>query len=87
METIRSLWWGRYSLPQAFWGFYILGSVVAFICCGLILVASYRLQAGTIGFILGFALLNGYWILAAVGVWRSASAATTSLLGRLQPKP
>jgi hypothetical protein len=78
VEVLRRVWWGQYSLPRAFWGFYVLGCAAAFICVALVLVASYRLRVGTLGFLLAVVLINGYWIVVSVGVWRSASAAKHS---------
>jgi hypothetical protein len=72
MTVVRKLWLGGYSLPVAFWGFYVLGSAASFVLGAIILVFSYRLHLGTIGFIVSFVIFNGYWLTAAVGVWRSA---------------
>ncbi len=74
MSMLRKLWWGAYPLPQAFWVFYIIGFFAALAVMAAILMISYRLQIGTIGFIVGFMVLWSYWAAASVGVWRSARA-------------
>jgi hypothetical protein len=73
MSILRKLWWGQYPLPAAFWGFYVLGFVAVFFLMALILVTSYHLHLGTVGFIIGFLVITGYWFIASFGVWRSAA--------------
>ena len=74
MNILGKLWRGQYSLPKAFWGFYILGQIACFVLLAIILLISYRSHLGTLGFIFGFLIVSGYWINAAVGVRRSASS-------------
>ena len=74
MNVLRKLWWGGYSLPAAFWGFYALGLFVVFSLSIVILILSYGIRASTIGFIIGFLLIVAYWFVASVGVWNSARA-------------
>jgi hypothetical protein len=76
MGVLRKLWWGQYSLPMAFWGFYVFGWLAILILFFIILIASYSFHSGTVGFILGIIVLNCYWLMAIVGVWRSANAAS-----------
>ena len=78
MSIIRKLWWGQYSLPQTFWGFYVFGFFAAFFLSATILFISYYLRLSTIGFIVGFLIVIAYWFIASVGVWRSAGANMTS---------
>jgi hypothetical protein len=73
MNILGKLWRGQYSLPKTFWGFYILGQIACFLLVAIILIISYRNHLGTLGFIFGFLIISCYWIIAAVGVWRSAS--------------
>lgn len=72
MDLLRKLWSGGFSLPVAFWGFYVLGFVVVSAVSIAILVLSYGIRASTGGFIAGFLLILAYWSLASVGVWNSA---------------
>lgn len=72
MTFLRTLWAGGYPLPKAFWGAYVLGCIGVFALGVALLVGSYKLGLGTIGFIASFVLFNGYWFIAAVGVWVSA---------------
>lgn len=78
MDILRKLWWGQYSLSVTSWGFYITGFMLIFILAMLFLIIAQLLHINTLGFILGFAMLNGYWLAAAVGVWRSASSPMAS---------
>jgi hypothetical protein len=68
MNILGKLWRGQYSLPKAFWGFYILGQIACFVLLAIILLISYRSHLGTLGFIFGFLIVSCYWIIAAVGV-------------------
>jgi hypothetical protein len=72
MNVFRKLWRGEYSLPLALWGFYCAGLFAAFLISGFILAGSRLVDARPLGFIVGFALLCLYWLVATVGVWRSA---------------
>ena len=78
MSVLRKLWWGQYSLPRTFWGFYVLGFFAAIFLSATILLTSYHLKLGTLGFIFGFSLFTIYWFIASVGVWRSAGPNMTS---------
>jgi hypothetical protein len=73
MNFFRKLWSGTYSLPVAFWGFYCVGLFASFIVSGLILFMGRLVHARPIAFIIGLALTVCYWLVATVGVWRSAS--------------
>jgi hypothetical protein len=73
MAVLRKLWWGEYSLPVAFWLFYCIGTVATIFLGGVILFLSRTINARPIAFIVCFALSYGYWLMASMGVWRSAS--------------
>ena len=65
------LWRGQYSLGRSFWGFFILGTCIAWIV-GILSGFLLILYPPTL---LIFRLLFlGYLITAAVGVWRSSNA-------------
>jgi hypothetical protein len=66
------LWSGEYSLPVAFWGFYVFGFVGLIVLGAVILLTSYALHLGTIGFIIFFLISASYLFISCVGVWRSA---------------
>jgi len=70
MTVLRKLWWGKYSLPVAFWVFYCLGGFACLVLTGTIFVLS---NARPIAFIFAFALISGYGFLTSVAVWRSAA--------------
>jgi hypothetical protein len=66
------LWRGQYSLGQSFWGFFILGTCIAWIA-GIFGGLLFVLYPPTLPV---FRLLFlGYLITAAVGVWRSSGGA------------
>jgi len=65
------LWRGQYSLGRSFWGFFILGTCIAWIV-GILSGFLFIFYPPTL---LIFRLLFlGYLITAAVGVWRSSNA-------------
>ena len=73
MGAFRRLWWGNYSLPGAFWGFYLAGCVlvvpaIAGLVSGLFIV----FRARPLGVLAAVIILGGYWTVATVGVWRCA---------------
>ena len=74
MNTFRKLWWGKYSLPVAFWAFFFAGSFACFFVSGLILFANGFVDARPIGLMIGVVLIGLYWLVATVGVWRSAGS-------------
>jgi len=74
MGILRKLWWGQYSLPKTFWGFYVLGFFACWAVVGLVYTPFFILHLRTIGFILTFIIFVSYETIAAVGVWRSANA-------------
>jgi uncharacterized membrane protein (DUF485 family) len=69
----RRLWRGTYSLGIAFWGFYCLGSLLVWFAAAFLSFGSRSLHAHVIGFLFGLLVLWSYWIIASIGVWRSAS--------------
>jgi hypothetical protein len=78
MTVLRKLWWGKYSLPVAFWLFYFLVTFALFLLAGTILFLSRSINARPLAFIFGYALMCGWWLVASVGVWRSATPYWTS---------
>ena len=78
MTFLRRLWQGKYSLPASFWGFYCAGQFVCVFVAGHLLFFSRLVDARPIAFPLLFALTFAYWLIASVGVWRSAGAYWTS---------
>lgn len=84
MSVLRRVWEGKYSLPVAFWGFYVLGFIACFVVSAVILMLGAFLGEGgflsayPIAFAIGFVLTDLYLLLATVGVWRSAGAYWTS---------
>ncbi len=78
MTVLRKLWWGKYSLPAAFWLFYCLGIFACLIVAGTILFLSRSVNARPVAFLFGFALIHAYGLTASVGVWRSAAPYWTS---------
>jgi hypothetical protein len=78
MTVFRKLWWGKYSLPVAFWLFYCLGIFACLILAGTILFSSRSINARPVALIFGFALIWVYGLTASVGVWRSAAPYWTS---------
>jgi hypothetical protein len=78
MTFLRRLWQGKYSLPATFWGFYCAGQIVCVFVSGILLFLSRLVDARPIAFALLFALTFAYWLIASVGVWRSAGAYWTS---------
>ncbi len=70
MAVIRKLWNGEYSLPVAFWAFYVGGALLSLIVVAPVLLASYQFDVSVLSVVvvLRLALL----IVTSVGVWRSA---------------
>jgi hypothetical protein len=78
MTVLRKLWWGKYSLPVAFWLFYCAGIFACLLLAGTILYLSRTINARPVAVIFCFALIYGYGLMASVGVWRSATPYWTS---------
>jgi hypothetical protein len=70
------LWRGEYSLPVAFWAFWVLGYFVLRIPLFLALIWLARSFPSLRSFpaVFGQCLELAYLILTSVGVWRSATA-------------
>ena len=70
---------GEYSLPKAFWGFYMGGIVVLGVAMLLLMEVAIRSGAGVISnkvsvwLFVFMAPVNCYVVVGAIGVWRSAS--------------
>lgn len=74
MRVLRTLWNGEYSLFKAFWGFYVLGSIVISMV-GLLIAAPFLfLHLRPLAVLILAVIYLGYWGVASVGVWRSANA-------------
>lgn len=69
------LWWGLYPLPTAFWGLYVVGSLTAMFLSAVIgaVFLQFVPQARSPVYLLGMCVTWTYWMVASVGVWRSAS--------------
>jgi hypothetical protein len=73
-HILRKLWWGKYSLIASFWGFFVLGVPASVFPAVFVVIPFAALHMRPIGVLfsaLGFA---GYWVVAAMGVWRSADS-------------
>ena len=75
MDIIRRLWCGLYPLPKAFWGFYVIGFFATWLIVGIpaALLAALIHSLRPLFLIAGVALHWTYWVVASVGVWRSAN--------------
>jgi hypothetical protein len=71
---LRKLWFGVYSLPVAFWGFCVAGNLAVIFCAIFLGVLAGHMGLGTAGIALGALVIWAYWIVASVGVWKSADA-------------
>ena len=74
VQVLQKLWWGQYSLPKAFWGFYVLGFLLAPIIIMLLTVPFFLLNLKPIGYMIQAVGTAVYWLIATVGVWQSANA-------------
>ena len=78
-SVLTKLWRGQYSLPMAFLGFFIFGSWAATLVAFLVVVVFAQLPAVfMLGVSLSALILTAYWLLASVGVWRSAAKSIVS---------
>jgi hypothetical protein len=68
------LWYGQYSLPRSFWGFFIFGTFAALIVAMLAGIPFILIDARPAAGFVFQVVFWGYLITAAVGVWRSANA-------------
>jgi len=73
MSIFGKLWYGLYSLPKAFWGFYAFGFLVVYFLIATFFL-SFKPSLGVSGYLLGLVVLWTYVTIASVGVWRSAGA-------------
>lgn len=73
-SPFAKLWRGQYSLPVAFWKFFILGIFLAQFIAGLIGILFYFVGMPQVTQPLFNIATVVYPIFAAVGVWRSANA-------------
>jgi hypothetical protein len=73
-NALKDLWWGRCPLGEAFWGFYVIGTIVCWIIIFVIYIPFYILHLSTIGLILAFIIYCSYFFVSSVGVWHSADA-------------
>ena len=72
-RVISKLWWGRYSLPRAFWGFLVLGSILVPLLAMIVFAIVRGMELRGPGYLLFFALIWTYAAVVSVGVWRSAN--------------
>jgi hypothetical protein len=70
ISIVRKLWGGEYSLPVAFWGFYVGGAILSLLAAAPVLIASYRLDVSVYWAIV--AVRTAILIVTSAGVWRSA---------------
>jgi hypothetical protein len=73
MASIKKLWSGGYSLPVAFWLFYILGICIAFLLVVVIVLAAIQVGRFDLGVVIASVPVWTCWIVSVVGVWRSAA--------------
>ena len=85
-DVLAKLWRGGYSLPMAFLGFYVFGYWAVFFLAAIIAVIGMQLQGERVGFVAAFLIVAIYWVIASVGVWRSAgpSFASNNWVARLE---
>jgi hypothetical protein len=76
--VLTKLWSGKYSLPLAFLGFYVFGYCAVMFLAALVAVVGMQMHVERLGFVAAFLILAAYWVIASVGVWRSAGASVTS---------
>ncbi len=74
MAVLRKLWWGKYSLPVAFWGFYCGGWLVwvavfllIFAASRFAMYASLAVDLSPIAWIV-YVLRLAYLVVSSVGV-------------------
>ncbi len=73
IRMLAKLWDGEYSLAKAFWGFYVLGTMVAFVCAMISFTIFSSIGLGDVGLSSVGLFSFGYRLIATVGVWRSAT--------------
>lgn len=71
MRILLKLWQGEYSLPVAFWGFYVAGYFATALLVIFISPLFVTQPARTISVLV---LILPYNTLSTIGVWRSADA-------------
>ena len=73
MNAFNRLWRGQYSLPKTFFGFYVFGINlwIVFVAVGLKILELLHLDAAFD--IFSFVSFGSYFLIATVGVWRSAA--------------
>ena len=74
IRPFAKLWAGQYSLPKAFWLFFIAGTVLAPIIAMIIYIPFALAGMPQIRQPLSVLAMVAYPVFAAVGVWRSANA-------------
>ncbi|MDP9127482.1 MAG: hypothetical protein M3N08_04380 [Pseudomonadota bacterium] len=70
---VIKLWYGDYSLPKAFWGFFFFGQGVIAAAGALINALMRSVGLHGLGFGIAVLILYAYLAFVSVGVWRSAS--------------
>ncbi len=77
-SILQKLWSGQHSLPLAFLGFFVFGFWVVLFLAAIVSLIAMQLQLDRLGFILAFVIMVSYWLIASVGVWRSAGVSMVS---------
>ena len=83
MNVLMKLLYGHYSLPVAFWSFYVGGSIFWIVISTLMFHFVFKpLHIANLGFALGIAIGWAYLLIASVGVWNSAAANANATTAR-----
>lgn len=77
-SVLTKLWRGHYSLPMAFLGFFIFGYGAAMLVAAVVALILMQLAFNRLAFVFALAVLASYWLIASVGVWRSAGPSIAS---------
>jgi hypothetical protein len=72
VDVLRRVWRGDYGLAAAFWLFYGLGGFAIMIVGSIALLAARLAGVPAVGVVLVAGVAISYFVLVAVGVWRSA---------------
>lgn len=86
MAWVSRLWWGQYSLPAAFWGFYVAGGLGVVIVALILALPLFMSDARPLALLIFVPLTWSYWLLVSVGVWRSASTGKSHVIYELLAK-
>jgi hypothetical protein len=71
----EKLLFGEYSLPVTFWIFYIVGSLVSLLIGGIAGLFVGMMMSGPLAVFATTAIIfGGYFLIASIGVWKSAGS-------------